>query len=288
MKPKIYIAKTLKNQDYGNIYEQLNNLSAIELECLNNDYGNVWCRDYMPIKTAMGNYVQFNYKPEYMNSLKWKKHIPDYKQLHNEIDIKNIFFSTIILDGGNVELYNKKAIVTDRIFRDNNAKNLEDQKNLDKKLRSALEVEKIIYIPQYPYDFTGHVDGLVRFVNDNTVLINNYLKEIKSIKDDKNNYRKKIMEQWHHSFMNILLNEGFNIKELTYNINENDNSSAVGIYLNFLLLEKIILMPAFNNTLKDEEAASILEKIYHKKVIPIYAKELAKKGGIINCISWTF
>ena len=40
-----------------------------------------------------------------------------------------------------------------------------------------LNVDEMIIIPEQPDDWTGHADGMVRFVDNNTVVINDYSKE---------------------------------------------------------------------------------------------------------------
>ena len=44
-------------------------------------------------------------------------------------------------------------------------------------LTELFEVDKIIFIPTDEDDIFGHADGMVRFIDDDTVLINNYSKE---------------------------------------------------------------------------------------------------------------
>jgi agmatine deiminase len=69
--------------------------------------------------------------------------------------------------------------------------------------------------------------------------------------------------------------------------NEQDKD-ATGIYLNYLLLDDLILMPSYTKHQKANEVAhKILEKHYNRKVIDIIADDIAKHGGVINCVTWT-
>jgi agmatine deiminase len=62
--------------------------------------------------------------------------------------------------------------------------------------------------------------------------------------------------------------------------------SAVGLYLNYLEMEQAVIVPVFNLP-TDEKAMEILSEIFdHKKVVALECSELARKGGILNCISW--
>ena len=66
---------------------------------------------------------------------------------------------------------------------------------------------------------------------------------------------------------------------------DNENKTQLGLYINFLKLKDVIVMPAYE-TAEDDQAALILEKAYRRPVILINSKELAKRGGIINCVTW--
>jgi agmatine/peptidylarginine deiminase len=70
---------------------------------------------------------------------------------------------------------------------------------------------------------------------------------------------------------------------------END-TSARRIYLNFLNLKNRILMPWFEDEKferTNSEAKEQLETVFKKNVDVIPCDELAKQGGIINCITWS-
>lgn len=98
------------------------------------------------------------------------------------------------------------------------------------------------------------------------------------------------MQQWHHSFKNILHNEGFKIETLSYTAGSKEEAaanSANGIYLNYLQTKDRIFVPTFKDSTKDKEARVKLQQLFPKhKVIQIEASALSEKGGVINCISW--
>ena len=139
----------------------------------------IWCRDYMPIQIKSGKLIQFRYEPSY---LKGKKEYEDSRSDVHEICQKNnldVEYSNINLDGGNVLMCDGRAILSDRIYSENPDKSREE---LRKELSKLLECE-IIVIPSLnkTVDFTGHADGMVRFVNRNTVLGIKYDDKYKKI-----------------------------------------------------------------------------------------------------------
>ena len=63
------------------------------------------------------------------------------------------------------------------------------------------------------------------------------------------------------------------------------NDSAVGCYLNFLETERHIFLPVFDNAM-DDKAIAAAEEIFPKTIVPVNINEIAKEGGVLNCISW--
>lgn len=302
MMESIYIASALatdkdnNGKHYGKtVYEQLKAQLNGRVQELQQHKQNIWCRDYLPVKNADGQWVQFRYAPAYMSDTeKWKARIPDPKPLLEALGLQEVQHSDIILDGGNVELHGSKAIVSDRVFRDNRENNkYSNELELLAALKQALAVEKLVIVPQHPLDFTDHVDGMVRFIDADTVLINDLQPELEAARKDiasKQIAAKRkgmLVENWYYAFLMALQSAGLKWKVLpcTVQLNETEMDGS-GIYLNFLQLQDTILMPVYNRP-EDSEAAELLTKYYDKPIIKIEASELAQQGGMINCISWT-
>jgi agmatine deiminase len=275
-----------KQKYYGkSVYNDLRQILGDRLVEINHNSNNVWCRDYMPVKSATGSYVHFKYKPSYMVGIeKYADKFPDREELQNEFQLPYYTTSEIILDGGAIEIFGKKGIVSDRVFRDNKNKG---ESEIYDELKKLLDLEQLIVIPQYPYDFTGHVDGLVRFIDENRVVVNDLKKEFEEAQNDKNSYRKQLIENWIYTYKSALINAGLQMVELPTSIPEGGSpNSGEGIYSNFLLLEDLIIMPGYDKP-EDKMAADRLTDLYGKKVTTVYAAELAKQGGMINCVTWT-
>lgn len=129
----------------------------------------IWAVDYMPIQVATNHFVQFEYSPDYLKSKKWRKTISNVTFICKVIGI-HPKKSNIILDGGNLIKHTDKAILTEKIFEEN-PKVGESQ--LIEQLKNTLHIEKIYFIPWDKSDYTGHADGMVRFINGDTVFVNN-------------------------------------------------------------------------------------------------------------------
>lgn len=288
---KLHISKTLctdknKGYNYGQAtYDALGKL-GIDVEVMNTK--NPWARDYMPVLNADNQWVNFQYKPNYMAGTK------KYESWHPE----NSFFeslgihyqnSELIIDGGNVELLGSTAIITDRFFKDN-CKHASEYRANYNALKNALKVDKLIALPEYPFDLFGHIDGMLRLVTENKVLISNPEIELQAIEADENKPRKKLLTYWFNAFMAALLNLGFEIEYLPAFTDDYTKhpTSAVGNYLNFAHFGDKILMPSFKGfDAENAKAKNKIEQLFNKQVHPIEATNLARYGGgVINCITW--
>ena len=225
----------------------------------------IWLRDFMPVQIRDGSFVSFRYEPSYLeNEPQLRTNFKSDLSLQFSFSVT---YSDINLDGGNVVLSPSKeqAIISNRILTENpNYTQAELIKTLEQQLKA-----QVILIPSLKKknDMTGHADGMVRFVNENTV-IGNYVPS------------KKGLEQRIQSVL-----QGYGIDVIDFPYFSSSNDSAVGCYLNFLETERHIFLPVFGNEL-DGKAIASAKGIFTKMIVPININEIAKEGGVLNCISW--
>ena len=232
----------------------------------------IWCRDYMPVQTESGKLIQFKYAPSYLKGNKeWEDSRSDVEEVCRTNNI-NAQSSNINLDGGNVLICDGRAIITDRIFSENPDWNNEC---LITELGKLLECE-IIIIPALrskDEDFTGHADGMVRFVDRNTILGNRLSDEYKYIQEGM----QKVMEKYNLSYIDIPF---FITKDPEHPY------SAIGIYVNYLEVNNLIVLPVFGRE-EDKQAVEIIQKTFPDRVIEtIDYNDVAQEGGLLNCTTW--
>ena len=80
-----------------------------------------------------------------------------------------------------------------------------------------------------------------------------------------------------------LRNHGIQVCDFPYY--ESKGDSAIGCYLNFLETEQHLFLPVFGVDM-DSEAVETAKNIFNKTIIPVNINEIAKDGGVLNCISW--
>lgn len=233
----------------------------------------IWCRDYMPVKNTSGKLIQFRYEPSYLKGRpEWEASRSDVKKVCEENGLKPIF-SDINLDGGNVLLKDGRAIISDRIYNENPERT--DKDALVKELENLLEAEVII-IPSQNMDMTGHADGMVRFIDKNTILGNNLNEELKYWRDGM----QKILAQYNLQYKDVPF---FEYRDPTHKDN------AIGIYVNYLEVGNLIILPIFGVPgNKDEEAKAAFHQIFPDRIIEtINYNQVALDGGVLNCSTWT-
>lgn len=291
----IDIILVARNTSFGKDYKQkcLNNGVTNKIEFIEiPQISDLWIRDYAPLTlTAMGKHfpVKFEYNPSYFEK-KDKKYAEADNEAGHLIGEKCIGKGEFSLyfkwDMGNLTHNGKgTAIITNRLIKDN--ENVGVDHELRGKLHVFIGLSNIIFIPVEPDDETGHVDGMVRFIDEKVVAVGAYPHHCKN-----------------HSFMEILakelkadLGEEYKIIRLM-NAEPEDYasegmSSAVGNHMNFLRINNHILFPYYSDEISKQPLLDFKTELEKNNlqinVIPVDISEindLARKGGVLNCISW--
>jgi len=113
---------------------------------------------------------------------------------------------------------------------------------------------------------------MVRFLNDNTVLVNDYSKET---------------SEFQGKFLLPLYRAGLDWIEIPYNPYDNKSKiQARGIYINYLEIGNHIILPVFGMK-EDNIALKKFEELFRGRTIStVNCNEIADEGGILNCITW--
>ena len=262
---KVFFAKGLNSPPYCHAANSL--VTALEnqhveweqLPCTDSPL-HIWARDYMPVQVSKNKFVRFNYSPDYLRN--YPEYKPDTSAILSELDL-TVVDSNLVVDGGNVVSCEDKVIMSDKIFRENPHIT---QATLFDSLSQLLETE-IVLIPEDVYEEYGHADGMVRYMGEGNVLLNNYCDFDKSL-------RKKLL---------TALKPHFNIMELHYG-SFTDRSWA---YLNFLHVGQHIFVPIMRDKLSEEAFKQIAEAYPECQCYPVLdCDNIVNEGGALNCCTW--
>jgi agmatine deiminase len=225
----------------------------------------IWARDYMPIQVDKNRFVQYQYTPDYLQNKYDLPYQTDPSEVMKAFDYE-VIETDIVIDGGNVVKSSNRVIMTDKVVKENQGKYTAEE--LIQELERLFEVEKVILIPQDKKDHFGHADGMLRFIDDSTVLANSYLKDWKPFEEP-------------------LHEAGIEIRYLEFETSKQSKNHWA--YINFLQTKDLLLIPKFGVE-EDEQA---LEQIashfpaYQDRIAQVDMNEIAKESGALNCITWT-
>lgn len=230
----------------------------------------IWCRDYMPIQNTEESFIAFGYRPDYL--MDTRKHRATITDGYNAA-VSNHFFNLsdfrhVIVDGGNLVHCGSKAIMTTKVFEENPWMDAEE---LCRLLRTRLDAE-IIFLPWDTEEIFGHTDGLVRFIDEDTVLMTNY-----------GQIDKRMAER----FRRILKARFKNVAELHYKGRHSSEHSWA--YINWLQTDRVLIIPKFGIP-EDKQALeqiSALMPDYKGRIEMVDATDLICYEGCLNCASWT-
>ncbi|MDR3237688.1 MAG: agmatine deiminase family protein, partial [Spirochaetia bacterium] len=121
-------------------------------------------------------------------------------------------------------------------------------------------------IPQINKELTGHADGMVRFVDRNTIL--------GSSRDDEYIY-------WTDKINKVIKEKSLSYFDVPF--------FGDCIYVNYLEVGDLIVLPVSEEKgNKDADTVTLFKHIFPERVIEtINYNKIAKEGGLLNCTTWT-
>ena len=230
----------------------------------------IWCRDYMPIQVYPNTFVQYNYDPDYLDCDEYRdtKTSPDGVCDSIHLVRKK---SGLILDGGNVIRTAQGVIMTRKAYNANHM----NQKKFEEIFRQDFGINNITWLNWDRMEIYGHSDGIVRYIDDNRVLMTNYCE-----------YDKDMAA----SFRKTLEHDGYEVTELHYSIysSRRKGDDLSWAYINYLQTSKVIIVPLLGIDKQDRETLEQIHELFPNTVVKgVYAVPLLNEEGGFNCFSWT-
>ena len=259
------------------------------------DWDEIWLRDCIGINTEH-EVVKPYYYPQYCTSYRHKDYF-EYINKKSRIIIKEclrkkINHMPLIMDGGNFSNNSSTVFLTNKVLEDNR----ELSKSEIVKMIEGYTSLRSEIIERSKNDTIGHTDGFISFLSEDKVLLSNYpslpfLKEdidfLYQVRRKLNDEKLEVIDFYDRPIDEIVPCECYrkNKKACLY--------SARGNYINFLRLDKTIILPEYTlPTLKESkyyntQNVEILTQLGFE-VKTINCDQLAKMGGSLHCLSYTF
>ena len=262
---KVYLAEGIKG--YPKVAENL--LCALYKEGVETEYlpyskskKHVWARDYMPIQLEENLFLKYVYNPDYLKSA--QEYIPPYLSMIRSLKLKTKL-TLFVIDGGNVVKFHDCVLMTDKVLVENRVR---DEIGFQHALEDLFECE-VIFIPWDRYEMFGHADGMVRHVDGDRVLLNNYCNFDKTL-------RTRLLKA---------LRPHFQVEELDYRGPRISKFSWA--FLNYLQVKDCIFVP-WMAVEENHEALSQLQMVFpDKQVVPIGpCEDIIHMGGALHCVTW--
>jgi agmatine deiminase len=192
------------------------------------------------------------------------------------------FYPRMILEGGSIEVNGAGALLTTESCLLNENRNPKlSREQIEECLRDYLGVRRILWLGDgiAGDDTDGHIDDLVRFVSERTVIA-----VVEEDRDDEN-YEplQENLERLHQMKIGKA-----SIEIVTFPMPKKIVREGVRLpasYANFYIANSCVLVPTFADS-ADEDALSILRGCFpHRRVIGIDCRELIWGLGTFHCLT---
>ncbi|NEQ69082.1 MAG: agmatine deiminase family protein [Symploca sp. SIO2D2] len=235
------------------------------------DFSIDWARDNAPMvlrgpdgKLASAGFRFNGWGKKYRG---WNNDVHTRDNIAKEMDWP-IFQSDLVLEGGAIEIGGGVGIVTESCVLNPNRTDWPKEK-VERELTQMLGLEKIIWIESglMPDPITdGHVDGLLKFIAKDTVLLHT------------TNYKSDINYRITQNAKATLEAHGFKVIELPL--------ADDIVHMNFYIGSggEVAYVPVCGDEKQDAPALEIIGQFYDK-VVPVIANEIGKAGGGVHCFT---
>ena len=194
------------------------------------------------------------------------------------------FEKAMVLEGGSIDVNGKGLLLTTEACLLNKNRNpLLSKAEIEQNLKDYLGVHTILWLGDgiIGDDTDGHIDDLTRFYSEDGLVT-----VMEPNKRDKNH---KILEENLERMRSLRTPTGKKFKIVTLPMpapRSFDGQRLPASYANFLIINGAVLMPAFRQKKRDQEAAEILADCFPgRAIVPIDRLDLVWGLGTLHCIS---
>lgn len=258
------------------------------IEFYSHPTNDAWCRDHGPAfllnkKENKKAIVDWDYNA-------WGNKYPPYDLddviptlIAEKLDLP-VFYPHIIMEGGSVDFNGRGTLITTTscLLNKNRNPNL-SQEEIENYLIEYYGVSNVLWLGDgiVGDDTDGHIDDLVRFVNEDTVVTvvehNKADENYKPLQDNLKMLAKMRLENGRQ--MNIV--ELPMPREIIY-----EEQRLPGSYANFYIANEYVIVPTFRDNKNDVVAVDTLQQCFKsRKVVGIDSTDLIWGLGSFHCLS---
>jgi agmatine deiminase len=247
-----------------------------------------WCRDHGPLFVRSDRTGEVAVTDWKFNS--WGGKYPPYdlddgipSRVAGALGLRR-FPSRMVLEGGSIDVNGKGLLLTTEACLLNPNRNPRlSREQIEGKLNAFLGIDRVLWLGDgiAGDDTDGHVDDLSRFFSENGI--------VTCVEQDPRDVNFKALGENLRRLRSFRNQSGrpFRIEALPMPAPcVRHGRRLPASYANFLVINGVVLMPAFRQPRRDREAAEVLASCFPgREVVPIDCLELVWGLGTLHCIS---
>ncbi|MCH7227697.1 agmatine/peptidylarginine deiminase [Haloferula sp. A504] len=259
------------------------------IELFDHAHDDVWCRDHGPIFVRNGATGEVAITDWEFNA--WGGKFPPWdsdnripRRVADSLGLRR-FEAGMVLEGGAIEVNGRgQLLTTEAVLLNPNRNPGLSRDDIESRLRDHLGVREILWLEKgiEGDDTDGHVDDLVRFTDDHTLVA-----ATSASSPDRETLAA-----------NLERLRGFRGPDgRSFQIHEIPLPESCEVpgwrlpvlpasYVNFLIVNGGVLVPTFRQKRNDDRALGILKELFPDRTVAgIDCLELVEEGGSLHCIS---
>ncbi len=254
-----------------------------------------WARDYAPLCVLRGGkkeVVDFRFNGWGMKfASNWDN------QVSRSLRQRGFFASDVVwnnqlmlvLEGGSVDANSRGEVLTTRrcLMEENRNAFVSDELQLASLIASSLSTEALIYLDHGAIegdDTDGHIDTLVRFVSDDTLVY------VSPTDPNSVNYQELLALEAELCDHPEVQRRGYRLVGLpdVGNLPDEEGEPMPATYANFLFVNGALLVPTYGVP-QDAEALAILRELLpDREVVGVDCATLIRQHGSLHCATMQF
>ncbi len=246
-----------------------------EDKVLNFPVADIWARDFAPSNAARP--IFFRYTAEGQGGGAEGQEYADIVQINLAELVERaglkIGATHLLNDGGNfVDDYAGNVVISTKFLADNDL--TEDEARAQ--LQRVTGITNVAFIDADEQGGLEHADGVVSFVDTNTLVINSYPEDPA--------YRHQLYKDLERGLPGVTIHEIVTPYDGS-EIYDEQFGSACGLYTNALVTPARIYLPQFGIP-EDAIALAQVRAVTSREVIPVSSGKVCRMGGGVRCMSW--